>query len=275
MQKNISRFLGITSILIFLFAVLFLILDFISAKVFDFDFSTAGVDNFLNLYDNTIKSLVAFLAILTLYIASKKLNTSIEQTEAVFENNKFNNYFKHKEYFFDHLSKSTIVTKFSKTSQIPPYYSLAFTYNYFYKSDYKLFVPEIKSSAHAVIEDYQNAMDELIEDWEKQIVSPAQLEIKIIEDLFDEHKSIIEEQIKFLISDKLDDIRKYWRNEISQGNKYPLDPDQASYEFEQLAIFYWTISFFNDVLLFDSSETIDIEKLNDIFDTQCSVNGLA
>ena len=209
-----------------------------------------------------------------MYIASKKLNTSIEQTEAVFENNKFNNFFKHKEYFFNHLSKSTIVSRFSTASQTPPYYSLAFTYNYFYRSDYRDFAPKIRPSVLEIIEEYTSAMNKIIEDFEKHTATTIKFEVSIIEDLLNKHQSIIEEQIKFLISSKLEEIRKYWRHEMDQGNGYAIDPEQAVHEFEYFAIFYWTINFFNDVLLFDSSTPINMEKLNDIFDTQCSVNGL-
>ena len=246
-------------------------IDIINAHNYSVVFSKMGVDNFIQLFTNSIKVLTALLAVITLRIALQRLLSSNEQVSQVIDNNLFNNFYKHRDMFNNAISKSTIINRFSSIVNIPAEYSLITSYNYLYYKNYRDFKPQVNDGVIQLINDYQNIIKHLCKDFEES--NPSSIDYDAIQKFLNKNPSVISEQIKYLIKEQKRVIREYWKNENDNGNSF-YHPDAAIMNFEIFSIFYWTLCFLNDVLLFDSKAPLIKDDIDNIYQFVLLINGV-
>ena len=169
------------------------------------------------------------------------------------------------------ISKSTIIKHFSNISNIPSEYSLITSYTYFYYKNYNDFKPEVNDEIIQLKNKNQKLIKMICKDFEEN--NPSSIDFNAIENFLNNNPSIISEQIKYLIKEQKKTVREYWENE-NENRNYLYSPDSAVKDFETFSIFYWPLSFLNDVLLFDSKESIVNDELDYIYYYVLLLNGI-
>lgn len=103
--KNYSMILEMLWILgIICSLILFLYLSFFQTSAYSFDPSTKGFSVFLKIYEFPIKLATASVVLFGLWLTIERMKQTDKQIESIVSNNRFNNFYKHREEFIKFMS---------------------------------------------------------------------------------------------------------------------------------------------------------------------------
>jgi len=95
--------------------------------------------------DLTFKIMAAMFAIIAIYLTVRRMNQTQKQIDVMSDNNKFNNFYRHKDIFNESLRKTEIIVIIGKYADMSISQLLNIYYRFFFETDYKEFVAKISS----------------------------------------------------------------------------------------------------------------------------------
>lgn len=149
-----------TAACILSFAIIFFFISFNEAIRLNFSPTTEGVKNLTTVFDIPIKSFGAFLGIVTLFVAIKRMIANDQQVKIAYEQNRLSNYFKFRDEFAKHFvhSKTLKYARISTQSPIPAEEIFLPLFNQLYGS-YKKFSTDVLDEVKVDLEIFLNKIN--------------------------------------------------------------------------------------------------------------------
>ncbi len=231
-----------------------LVLNIIADWSFPPRIDLAGVKNLFSNFEPTIKIFTYFLGTFAIWLTLSRMFQTKEQLKIIEENNRFNNYFKHREQFVIQFKDNIFFKEFetlTKRSAEPNLLDLY--YSYYYKSHHN-FTPFMNKDANNLVYNFMNSVEKS----------------KINIENFNLNEITIDELIK-LTSKNDSNVRKY----ISSMNSYLttqmkvrliLNEVERSLTTEKISKFiylneiYWSGIFYNSLRAFDGNQSLAWEN---------------
>jgi len=168
--NRVIGFLGVVSVILFICTIFSFACFIYSNWHLSFSPTNTGFSYFFSLFSPTLKFGTAFLAVLTLWLAARKFEQNEKNISIMDDNNRFNNYYKHKtlfvEYFMDTQEIKDIDREKISESHIK--YVLNLTYSDIYYPSYDKFSPCLND----------DAKDSIVEFFQKISKSPLNIDGK-------------------------------------------------------------------------------------------------
>lgn len=122
------------------------------------DLTNQGFITFFNLYSSSIKIAGALLAVVTLIITLERMKQTKDQIKLIGDNNKFNNYYKHREEFVKYFSDNDYIMYIKGEDELDKKRFINVLYELFYYPSYHEFSPVINNDAEKVINIFMTAV---------------------------------------------------------------------------------------------------------------------
>lgn len=236
------------SLFIISFALVIIILV---EKKIDLSCTLKFFESLFFILDIPIKILAAAIAILTIGITVYRAYQFDKGMEVANNNNQFNNYYKHREEFIKEFSDKTFFKEYREITGRDTSEYVKNLYNEFYYSSPNEFSPKINS-------EIKNKIDKFIDG-----VSNSKVNIKDYN-----LSSLQKEEFSYLINLNIPSVNTLISSMTSKLiPSMRIAPDQSkevemiiSSVFVYMYIFYWSISLYSAVLLFDGSKVLSLEN---------------
>ncbi len=212
-----------------------------------FSWTKEGWEGILNIYEFPLKAGAVALALITIWITLERTKLTEISIKNIADNNKFNNYYKHKELFKAYMLKTDIYYTINHYLDVHEDVIINRLYNYFYYKSYKEFTPSINKEANIELR-------EMLEEMSKYRTEEM---AKLIGDLVSGKININIPVFKFKLEDMIGKIYQKLKPELYNKNKH----SQFTYGFSP-DIFYSAIhcyvklEMYEDVLGFDGEAEI-------------------
>lgn len=251
----------LATLAIFLICVFYI--ELLSAINLDFNFTKSGFENFFHHYSLSIKLLTSFLALLTLLIAIERLILTDKQIFRINENNKFNNYLKHRELFGEMIAKSELYRKYSNSGASELEYELITSHQFFYNKDFRTFTPEINEQVFDLTEKLDKSIEQISDDF---LSNNLTIEFDTMLTWLPAFPSELRTQIAKVVQPELEQVKNYHleNGSASLARNKRLEKAQEYLIFSQ---FYWCVKLINSVLKFDSKKQFSLEQLDFMYES--------
>ena len=123
-----------------------------------FSFTKEGFELLLNIYKTPINFITASLATFVIWLTLERMKQSDKQLALYSENNRFNNYFKHREEFYKYLNNTKSVLDCSNIDESTIRKSANELYSMFYNENYQNFTPELNENGKSIIKKMKNEL---------------------------------------------------------------------------------------------------------------------
>ncbi len=163
LSKNyyrISRILFYTSITFICVSLLSFLWTLITSSRIYFDPSSTGLKEFISYYQPQIALAGVGIALFALWITSERMKQTKEQIDVMSDNNKFNNFYKHREEFIKYLSSQAFIVNLANYSKQNLNDLLLEYHGYFFTRRYDEFKPKIRPSIKNRMKSFFNSISE-------------------------------------------------------------------------------------------------------------------
>ena len=161
LKKILTLILFVISVILFSIGTIAAINIYITLSPVKFSWDSEGFSNFFTWFDFSIKFYAASIALLTLAITSMRAFQFDKNIELLSDNNKFNNFYKHRDEFINFTKDFTFFQLYQRSpDQVNQLLILPFYDEYFYKK-YNDFEPSLNDDAIDEIEKFYNAFEAL------------------------------------------------------------------------------------------------------------------
>ena len=149
---SISIFLLIISIISFFWTL-------ITIGRFYIDISSQGWKDFLSYYSPQLKIAGIGIALFALWMTAARMKQTEDQIRSIVENNRFNNFFKHRDEFVKYISLQEFMANLARYSNLNLNDLLLSYYGIFFSRSYESFNPKLSEAKVKHIKDYLNTLN--------------------------------------------------------------------------------------------------------------------
>jgi len=157
---TISKITFFISICLITIAIISFFWTLITVGRFYIDITSEGWNGFLNYYSPQLKIAGVGLAFFIIWMTAERMKQTQDQIRSIVENNRFNNFYKHRDEFIKHLSSQQFMVNIAKYSDFNLNDLLLTYHRMFYTSRYENFSPEIHSSKLEDIKEFCGALND-------------------------------------------------------------------------------------------------------------------
>jgi hypothetical protein len=206
-----------------------------------------GLVHFFSIYDIPMKLLGAAFATFVLWVTLGRVIQTERQIDAMTDNNKFNNYYKHMDEFLKFLSSISLISEYCKRQGVDPRMVFVPAYKSYYYDNYRLFEPRINGGARRTIDKFtETVKTSPLNQPQTQLESISSAELLPISRMADEVISAI---VSSMTSGYIPSVQQFLR---SAGlNVGPIETEVERFELIQLI--YWVNSFYRSLMAFDGT----------------------
>lgn len=116
-----------------------------SSRIY-FDPTSEGFKQFINYYQPQIALAGVGMVLFALWITSERMIQTQDQIKSITDNNRYNNFIKHRESFFDFMEENDFLRNMARRDSRDSKFFIGALYNSFYYSSYHFFEPNINPS---------------------------------------------------------------------------------------------------------------------------------
>lgn len=207
MEKILKYVLiGLRIIVVFflVISISVLIIQIADNSKLGFLWNSIGLNNFISLFDTSIKFLAALIGIIAVWVTlerfsqtDRRINQAERQMNIISDNNKFNNFLAHKKYFIDSFKLDTLLVNHIKETSSSNEKILNRIYHSIYYKSYHDFQPNINDKFKLEIENSFKKINDLDIKFTKDIIN---------DDILGDLKVFI-----FQSTTEIDSLAKSWR----------------------------------------------------------------
>ena len=165
LKLKIPKYITISKVT-FVLSICLMVISFVSfvwtlctASRLYFDFTNQGWRDFLNYYDAQLKIAGVGIAFFALWMTSARMKQTEDQIRSIVENNRFNNFFKHRDEFVKSLSSQEFMINLARYSGVNLNDLLLSYYGMFFSRSYENFEPKLREAKLKHVKDYLNDLN--------------------------------------------------------------------------------------------------------------------
>ncbi len=159
MLLKFSGFFKWLSIVLLVSSFFVLLLNIISEWAFPPQLNIIGVENIFIKYEPTIKIFTYFLGTFAIWLTLSRMLQTKDQITLIEENNRFNNYFKHRDQFIAQFKDNIFFKEYENLAKRSAEPDLMNFYNTFYYKSHHNFTPFMNKTSTAFIDKFINAVE--------------------------------------------------------------------------------------------------------------------
>jgi len=144
---RISRILFYVSVSFICASLLSFFWTLITSSRIYFDPSSTGLKEFISYYQPQIAIAGVGIVLFALWITSERMKQTKDQIDVMADNNKFNNFFKHREKFIGETKVKRLIKMFSRITSTDSELLAGFLYQDYYYASHNQFVPRLNETA--------------------------------------------------------------------------------------------------------------------------------
>lgn len=210
--------------------------------------------DFFTYFEFSIKFLVGAIASLTLGVTMLRAFQFDKNIEIIEDNNKFNNFFKHREEFKNRFRDDTFFKTISQLKPISIDTYLMPLYNIYYYQSYHNFKPAINVDAKEQIENFLKAIENT--DLNKENYDIIKVEKSILVNISNMNNSLVR-----MLTDSINSVESpKVKQQLSLMNTPKTEIGPITTKFIYFNQLFWSISFYNSLNTFDGAMVIRCEN---------------
>lgn len=154
-----TEFFKWLSIILLIFSLLILLFNIVACTSIPFRFDIIGIENLIKNYSTTIQIFTYFLGTFAIWLTLNRMLQTKEQITLIEDNNRFNNYFLHREQFLTQFKDNIFFKEFEDLTNRNPEPHVMVLYNTFYYKSHNNFVPTMNKQANEFVDNYFNKIE--------------------------------------------------------------------------------------------------------------------
>lgn len=237
---------GVLIILVFFFLISFVAAIYESCSL-EFGIDTDSLGYFITLFDLPIKSGAAIIAVFAIWLTFERMKQTEKQIEEMSKNNKFNNFFKHRDEFQKEFTNNSFFSEVKEITGNDISTQVKLLYNLFYYKSPNKFIPNVNRDKKVLMEQFIEKLK--VSGLDQENLKLSEYDYEIIKNLLDEKLFILRNLtnsmhcslVKFIaqIENENDvQIKTYWSR------------------FVYLNEIFWTGKLYQSILQYDGSPEI-------------------
>lgn len=244
------KFILILTIVFFLFSILLIAKDYWPLSL---DLSRDGINNFINIFNPSFEIGAVLLALFIIWLTFERMNQTekrIRQTQEQLriseDNNKFNNYFKHREEFIEYFKTTSF---YDYLININANFQITHIYKKLYYENYNNFRPALNENSKNKIDYFLNKVKNstinrphfnLSKSQAPELIEIIRNNFSYIKDLFIE----VNEREKEIVKEKSESENIFRTNTVC-------------FYINEI---YWAVKFFESIKMFDGENILSLSN---------------
>lgn len=260
-NKMFKIFSSIFYLLIYFIGALFVLSFF--ANLFEYSslhisLKGSAITNFLYLYSTPIKIGTALFASFAIWLTMERMRQTEKQIEEITKNNRFNNFFKHREEFKKEFTNNRFFIEVKDLTERDVAFEIGLLYNLFYYQSPNLFEPHLNSESEIRIKNFLSRISN--SDLDKEGYNLEDFDLQELKKISDENFHQIKSLLTSIHSRLTPQIRK-------TAQEYEENIRPLLIKFIYLNEFFWSGILYQSLFQFDGSservwENFDINFVN-------------